>query len=78
MKKKRNEISRIEEIINSDRLCASDEFSRLLNVDLTNLLREYFDFNDNVGIEIAKHGNVYTVDISLVVNKLFRFSKIPE
>ncbi len=78
MKKKKNNIARIEEIINSDRLAVTDEFYKLLSQDLEKLLRDYFDFNGSPRVEITKNGSVYAVDISLVVSKLFRFNKLPE
>ncbi len=77
-KKTKNQISRIENIINSDRLCVGDDFYRLLSVDLERLLRDYFDFNGSPRIEINKENNLYVVNVSLIVSKLFRFNKLPE
>ncbi len=77
-RKTKSQITRIENIINSDRLSVGDDFYRLLSVDLERLLRDYFDFNGSPRIEINKENNLYVVNVSLIVSKLFRFNKLPE
>ena len=78
MKKKRNEIMRIENIINNDRMSVGDEFYDVLTLDLENLLRDYFDFNEPPVVEISKQNGSYCVKIGLIAGKLLHFSKIPK
>lgn len=76
--KKKNELQRTEELIRRDRLNVKEEFSDLLLKDLDELLRDYFDYKGFPSLEIARAGDRFTVNITLVVNNLHSFSALPE
>lgn len=78
MKKRKNDISRLETIINNDRLGISEEFYQILSIDLENLLRDYFDFNKSPIIDISKQNGEYCVKIGFMATKLLNFNKVPK
>ncbi len=75
--KKKNQMIRLKSIVQNDRLSVDDEFYRLLNVDLENVLREYFDFNQCVTVSIVKCKDAYKVSFDLEVSRIKPFAKIP-
>ncbi len=78
MRKKKNQLMRLENIINNDRLNIGEEFISVLTMDLDSLLRDYFDFNKPPVVEIVKNNGAYCVKIGLVASKLLHFNKIPK
>ncbi|MBE7061996.1 MAG: hypothetical protein E7382_05620 [Clostridiales bacterium] len=78
MKKNKKELIRIQSLLESDRLCAGDNFLELLTVDLTKLLKEYFDFPDVPRINIEKKGSFYELNISLLSTRIRSFDCMPK
>ncbi len=76
MKKKKNEIIRLQSIIESDRINASDNFIKLVIEDLTKLFREYFDFKDNLTLDINKSGENYMVQTTILATRIKNFVNI--
>lgn len=76
MKKKKNEIIRLQSIIESDRTNASDNFIKLVIEDLTKLFREYFDFKDNLTLDINKSGENYMVQTTILATRIKNFVNI--
>ena len=54
MKKKNDQLMRVETLINNDRLKMKEEFSKLLEKDLVSLLQEYFYLDGLINIDIVK------------------------
>ena len=57
MRKRKNEIIRLQSIIENDRINTGDSFGNLVVLDLNNLLKEYFDFKDMPTLNIEKSGS---------------------
>ena len=77
MKKRENELMRIETVINNDRLKLKDEFSKLLERDLTSLLQEYFYLDGAPIIGIEKSGKGFNVSITFFCSQIKNFINIP-
>lgn len=78
MKKNKNELARIEELIKADRLSFKDDFSELLCSDIDRVLRDYFDYKGLPLINIDKNGSAFLVRISLNANLIRSFSSLPK
>ena len=77
MKRKNDEILRMETIINNDRLRLKDEFSKLLEKDLFDLLQEYFYLDEIPQVEILKNGKGYEVKINFSCSNIKSFINVP-
>ncbi|MBQ7340081.1 MAG: hypothetical protein IJW43_04435 [Clostridia bacterium] len=77
MKNQTDEIMRVERVINNDRLKIKEEFSRLLEKDLTCLLQEYFYLSSSPQVQIVKKGKGYGVSIEFDCSNLKSFINIP-
>lgn len=77
MRKRESELMRIETVINNDRLKLKDEFSRLLEKDLTYLLQEYFYIDSVPTINIEKNGKGFNVSISFSCSQIKNFINVP-
>ncbi len=75
--KKKNQMVRLKSIVQNDRLSVDDEFYRLLNIDLENVLREYFDFNQKLMLSISKNDDGYKAIFSLNISRIKPFTKLP-
>lgn len=75
MRKSRNQIVRVQHVVECDRVNKGDEFLSLLNSDLKKLLKEYFDFSDNVEVSLVKSNNSCVVQLSLKVFRIKNFIK---
>ena len=78
MKGKKNNVIRVENLINGDRLKHSEEFSDLLTIDVNRLLRDYFDYRGAPAVEIMKNGGFFEVKIKLIAERLRAFSSLPQ
>lgn len=78
MKGKKNNVIRVENLINGDRLKHSEEFSDLLTIDVNRLLRDYFDYHGEPNVEIMKNGGFFEVKITLVAERVRAFSSLPQ
>ena len=76
MRKNKNEIVRLQSLIENDRISTGDNFINLILSDLTLLLRQYFDFKENVVLNIERSGAEYTVQINLTASRIKKFINI--
>ncbi len=77
MKTKKTELSRLQTLIESDRLSVGDAFCDLVTNDLTRLLSEYFDLNGVPSIEILKCGDKLSVNLKATATRLKTFVSVP-
>lgn len=77
MKKKSNQLKRIENVINNDRLNYGDNFYALLKIDIERLLSDYFDFSLPIALEIDKSGGNYIVNLQLKATTIKQFMSVP-
>lgn len=76
--KKKNQIARLKNIIQNDRLDYDDGFLNIFNIDLERLLKEYFSYSEEPITKISKDNNRFKVEISFSANGLKQFSVLPE
>ncbi len=74
MRAKGNELIRIQNIIENDRLNMGKGFNQLLTADVTKLLNDYFDFSGQVEVEITKTKGGYKVNFSLIASRIKTFN----
>ena len=77
MKKKNDQLMRVETLINNDRLKMKEEFSKLLEKDLVSLLQEYFYLDGLINIDIVKEGKNLKVSIIFNSNGIKNFINVP-
>ena len=77
MKKDKNELMRLQTLIESDRVNMGDDFISLVESDVEKLLKDYFDFSSAPKLSITKFGDKYKVQLNLVVLRIKNFSVIP-
>ncbi len=71
MKKiKKNEMVRVQTVLEKDRLSISGGVGELLVSDLEKLLKDYFDFSKEIEYNVVKEKSEYRVTISLLVNRI--------
>lgn len=75
--KNKNDVLRLKSIVRSDRLSAGDEFYEMVIADASNTLREYFDFKDNVTLNVTKTEGGYKVAVEFFAESVKPFTKIP-
>ena len=76
MIKDKKEIVRLQTLIENDRINAGDNFINLVVSDLTILLRQYFDFKENVLLNVQRSGVEYAVQINLTATRIKKFINI--
>lgn len=77
MKKKKNELARLKNIVdNSFRV--NDDFELILLQDLSKLLNEYFEIIGDVEIKYEKINCKTNVQINFIVSYIKNFIKIPK
>ena len=69
-KTKKNEIVRVQSVLEKDRLSIAGGVGELLISDLEKLLKDYFDFSKEIEYSITKEKSEYRVNISLLVNRV--------
>ena len=78
MKKRENELLRMQSLIENDRLNVNENFEELIISDLNKILKDYFDFNGNPVIIISKIGNMFKVEVSVLANRIKTFGTVPK
>ena len=76
MRKGKNELLRLQTMIENDRIAIGDNFLQLVENDLVKLLRDYFDFLSNPSIRIESQNNGYYLSFSLNVSRIKNFASI--
>ena len=77
-KNNQNELLRLQSVIENDRLSMGKGFNDLLINDLTKLLKDYFDFSNNIEVEINKIKGEYSVNFSLIASRIKTFNILPK
>jgi hypothetical protein len=77
MKKSKQELMRVETMINSDRLRLKDDFIKLMESDLKRLLSEYFHLENAPLTEIIKDGKIFRVNINFSCSEIKNFINVP-
>jgi hypothetical protein len=77
-KNNQNELLRLQSVIENDRLSVGNGFNDLLINDLTKLLKDYFDFSNNIEVEITKSKGEYIVSFSLIASRIKTFNFLPK
>lgn len=75
--KVKNNLLRMENLINNDRMKNSDGFLDLLTEDVDRVLKDYFDYNGYPVVEVIKNGNEFSVNITLTARAVRTFSRLP-
>ena len=78
MKKSKQELMRVETVINSDRLRLKDDFIKLMEADLKRLLSEYFYLENSPQTEIVKDGRIFKISINFTCTEIKNFINVPQ
>ena len=76
--KGKNEIVRLQNIIENDRLNNSQDFEKIITHDLATLLKEYFDFRGEPELKIEKYNDKYMININLIISRIRGFGVLPK
>lgn len=72
--KKNNQLSRIKDVVLTNRLDVNDGFLQVFNIDLLNLIQQYFYIIGEPSVNIDKENKVFNVSISFQSTQLKHFS----
>ncbi len=78
MRKKKNQVDRMINMLKNDRSQSTDNFNKLLNIDLSKLLTEYFSELRNLKINVSKNGEKLTVNVDFEANGIKDFISVPD
>lgn len=78
MKKIKNELVRLQSLIEYDRFNTGDNFTELIEGDLSNLLKDFFDFRDCPKLLISRCGDKIKVEVVLLADRIKNFSSLPK
>lgn len=78
MKKKNNQIERLENVIQYDRLTVNENFYNLFLDDLNKILMDYFEFSDKPIVNFYKKGSKYNLEIHLEARRMLFFNAMPK
>ena len=76
MKKDKNQLLRLQTLIENDRIMAGDNFGEMVISDINKLLRDYFDFSLPPALSMEKTRDGYFVNISIHATRLKSFANI--
>ncbi len=74
--KKRNDLLRLQTIIEKDRLTVNSDFANLLSEDLKDIFTDYMDFDGKVNVTIERVGADFKVRATVVAKRLKAFYPI--
>ena len=77
MRRNKNDIIRLQSIIENDRVNSSANFTNLLLSDLNNLLREFFDFKEAPDLNIERSGGSF-VQINFTASRIKNFIDVEQ
>ena len=78
VKVKKNGLVRMETLINNDRIKNSDGFMELLTLDISKVLKDYFDYKGSPQVDVVKNGSVFSVSVSVAAEGIKSFLTIPK
>ncbi len=76
MRKDKNQLLRLQTLIENDRIMTGDNFSEMLINDIDKLLRDYFDFSLSPKLSIEKNRDGYLVNFSISASRIKNFANI--
>ena len=78
MKKRNNELVRLQTLIEHDRLNGGDDFLSLLKSDLNKLLIDYFDIVGELSVSLDKQGAALCLNMQASIARVKNFSSLPK
>lgn len=78
MKKLKNEMIRLQSLIECDRLSVGDSFVELVESDVKKLLKDYFDFRAAPKLMIEKSGDKFKIELILYADRIKNFAIAPK
>lgn len=78
IKREKNELMRIQTVLEKDRLNVGKGFNELLSCDLNKLLKDYFDFSNDASVEITKGKGGYKLFIELDIIRVKGLNASPK
>ena len=78
MKKDKNGLMRIRNILESDRMSVGDDFLELVSTDLKKLLSDYFEFCGLPTVKMEKVNDKYKVDFTIFASRIKSFDYMPK
>ncbi len=76
MSKNKNQLLRLQSLIENDRIMAGDNFSEMVINDINKLLKDYFDFRLPPNLTMEKTRDGYFVNISINASRIKNFANI--
>lgn len=74
--KKRNELLRLQSIIERDRLTVGNDFASLLSEDLSEIFSDYMDYDGKVKVTVSRVGSEFKVEATVIAKRLKAFYPI--
>lgn len=76
MKKDKNQLQRLQTIIENDRVNTGEDFIQLVVSDTEKLMHDYFDFRISPVLNIEKQGDGYLINLSFYAHRIKSFVKV--
>ncbi len=77
-KKDKKELLRVQNVLENDRMWARDSYLELLKKDLNKVLKDYFEFREEIDIKIEKISDRYRVEFNIFATRILGFEYIPK
>ena len=74
MKRDKNELFRLQNLIEDERINTCDNFINIVSLDINKLLKDYFEFKKTPNVCIEKNGGKLNLLINLEVERIKNFS----
>ncbi|MBQ8427386.1 MAG: hypothetical protein IJX16_06490 [Clostridia bacterium] len=78
MIKNKNEIIRLQNVLEKDRVKSNENFRELIIDDVTKILSDYFDYKEKPELEINKEDGKFIVKIILTATSIRSFGFLPK
>ena len=75
---RKNQLERVMNMLKNDRSVTADNFTKLVKIDLINLLSDYFDCVNDLQINVEKTGEKISAIISFNAEKVKIFTSLPD
>ncbi len=75
---KKNQLNRLEKVIEKDRIGGGNNFEGLIKSDLKTLLSDYFVLNSEISLNLQKNNKDYQVKIEFSAERLKAFGVLPK
>ena len=76
MSKNKNQLLRLQTLIENDRIMAGDNFTEMLISDISKLLKDYFDFRLSPILNMEKTRDGYLINISIKASRIKNFANV--